>query len=147
MKKLNLVFITFLSIVALLSCQKDGDIFPAEPSIPDVLSKANNGRPKTMVWSDGILFRSVVTPAKFDGDKGNYDKLYGGNFYNGVGLISESKPGDQDYNGGRWNLYVLKVPTSTKYSTETSDENLNPMDFKSAGKYFECPLLPGKGAK
>ena len=145
MKNLKLVFIALLSIVVMVSCQKDGDIVPAEPSINDQLSKADKGRPKTMVWSDGILFRSVVTPAVFDGDKGNYDKLFGGMFADGVGLISESKPGDQDYNGGRWNLYVLKDGVATDYSMATSDSDLDPMDFVSADAYFECPLLPRKG--
>ena len=145
MKKLNLVFVALLSIVVLVSCQKEGDILPAEPSIPDVLSKADKGRPNTEVWSDGKLFRSVVTPAEFDGDKGNYDKLYAGSFYDEVGLISESKPGDQDYNGGRWNLYVLKDGVTTDYSTANSDGDLNPLDFVSAETYFACPLLPAKG--
>lgn len=145
MKNLKLVFIALLSIVVLESCQKDGDIVPADSSINDQLSKADNGRPKTMVWSDDILFRSVVTPAVFDGDKGNYDKLFLGSFYNDVELISESKPGDQDYNGGRWNLYVLRNGATTDYSMATSDGDLDLNDFESAGKYFECPLLPTKG--
>lgn len=145
MKNLKLVFIAFLSIIVLESCQKDGDLVPAEPSISDQLSKADKALPRTTVWSDDILFRTVVTPAVFDGDHGNYDKLYAGSFYDGVGLISESKPGNQDYNGGRWNLYVLKDPTSTKYSNATSDKDLDKDDFESDEAYFECPLLPTKG--
>ena len=145
MKNLKLACITLLSIVVLVSCQKDGDVVPAESSISDQLSKADKALPRTTVWSDDILFRTVVTPVVFDGNHGNYDILYGGAFADGVGLISESKPGDQDYNGGRWNLYVLIDPTSTKYSNETSDENLDMDDFESAGVYFECPLLPGNG--
>ena len=145
MKNFKIVVVAFLTIVVLESCQKDGDLVPAEPSINDQLSKADKGRPKTMVWSDDILFGSVVTQAVFDGDKGNYDKLYLGSFYNGVELISESKPGDQDYNGGRWNLQVLKSGIMTDYSMATSDEDLDMNDFESAGKYFECPLLPVNG--
>jgi len=145
MKNLKLAFIALLSIVVLVSCQKDGDVVPAEPSINDQLSKADKALPRTTVWSDGILFRTVVTPAVFDGDHGNYDILYGGAFADGVGLISESKPGDQDYNGGRWSLYVPK--NAEDYSSAKSDKDLDPMDFESAGMYFECPLLPGNGGK
>lgn len=145
MKNLKLVFIAFLSIIVLESCQKDGDLVPAEPSISDQLSKADKALPRTTVWSDDILFRTVVTPAVFDGDHGNYDKLYAGSFYDGVELISESKPGDQDYNGGRWNLQVLKDGVMTDYTMATSDGDLNPNDFESGGAYFECPLLPTNG--
>ena len=52
----------------------------------------------------------MVTPATFDPANGNFDELYmctdGTTFKDGVPLISESGPGDQDYNGGRWHLNV-----------------------------------------
>ena len=138
-----------LSMCAMLfliaGCQQEGDVNPAAPSIKNELSKSEKARPKTMVWSDGKLYESVVTPAVFDGDKGNYDRLYAGSFYDGIGLISESKPGDQDYNGGRWDLYVLKKNVMTDYSMATSDVDLQSEDFESASTYFECPLLPRRG--
>jgi hypothetical protein len=63
----------------------------------------------------------------------------------GIGLISESKPGDQDYNGGRWHLNVLKPTVSpNKYLTACSVEDLDLNDFESTQDYFECPLLPRK---
>jgi len=85
----------------------------------------------------------VVTPAVFDGVHGNYDIFYAGSF----GLISESKPGDQDYNGGRWTLYTLKDGVMADYRMATSDQDLNINDFEAAGLSFECPLLPRKGNK
>ena len=144
MKILKSVFPVVVSLLVLISCQNEGDPVPVNSSIEDELSKSEKARPKTVVWSDDILYGSVVTPAVFDGDKGNYDKLYAGSFKDGVALISESKPGDQDYNGGRWNLYVAKEGVATDYSMATSDGDLNLMDFESAGTYFECPLLPRK---
>jgi hypothetical protein len=138
---MSICFLLFL----MAGCQQEGDVNPAAPSIENELSKSEKARPKTMVWSDGNLYESVVTPAVFDGDKGNYDRLYAGSFYDGVVLISESKPGDQDYNGGRWDMYVLKDDVTTDYSMATSDQDLSPDDFESAGMYFECPLLPRKG--
>ena len=68
-----------------------------------------NDRPQT--WVDGELFDGVVTRATFDPAKGRFDELYkgGSGFKDGVPLISESKPGDQDYNGGRWHLNLLKT--------------------------------------
>ena len=71
----------------------------------------------------------------------------GGNgFMDGVPLISESKPSDQDYNGGRWHANVLKGEVDPdKYANATSVEDLDPDDFESTDTYFECPLLPRRG--
>ncbi len=140
------VVLIILGIVAFImpGCQQEEEPVPSQQSVDIAQAKANKGRPKTMIWSDGQLYESVVTPAVFDGDHGNYDILFAGNFYNGIGLISESKPGDKDYNGGRWSLYVLKEGVTTDYSMATSDQDLNMDDFISAGMFFECPLLPRK---
>ena len=99
-----------------------------------------------MIWADSELFGTVGTPATFDGDNGPYDRLFQGAFLDGIGAISESKPGDQDFNGGRWSVWVLKVGVVTDYSTASSYEDLNEDDFEPAGVYFECPLLPRRGS-
>jgi hypothetical protein len=101
---------------------------------------------REIVWADCDLFGTVVTPATFDPAHGKFDQLYAANFKNGVGLISDSKPGDQDYNGGRWHLNTLKagVPAD-KYSNACRVEDLNSSDFEPTGNYFECPLLPKRG--
>ena len=106
------------------------------------------GRPRAEVWVDGELFGTVVTPAVFDPDHGPFDELYvcgdAGTFKDGVPLISEAKPGDQDYNGGRWHLNVLKDGRTCDGSAD-SVEDLNLDDFESSGMHFECPLLPTRG--
>ena len=102
---------------------------------------------------DGELFDGVVTPATFDPASTPFDELYaGGNGFkkNGLGervpLISESKPGDQDYNGGRWHMNVLRGDVDPdKYEDATSVEDLDLADFDSMDRYFECPLLPRRG--
>jgi len=57
------------------------------------------------IWADDMLFGTVLTPTELPA-KGKFDKLYN---FDGSGLagqrsISEAKPGDQDYNGGRWEV-------------------------------------------
>jgi hypothetical protein len=109
---------------------------------------AQGPRPRPETWVDGELFDGVVTPATFNPASGNFDELYmGGNgFKDGVPLISESKPGDQDYNGGRWHANVLKGDVDPdKYANATSVEELDLDDFMSTSNYFECPLLPRHG--
>ena len=95
-----------------------------------------------MIWADGALYRSVVTPATFKGNGDAFDQLYLGSFKDGIALISESKPGDRDYNGGRWHLNVLKEGLEAKYANASSDAELDLSDFEATGNYFECPLQP-----
>ena len=102
-----------------------------------------------MIWSDGQLFGTVGTPAHFKPGKGPFDELYntGGNgtFKDGVAAISESKPGDQDFNGGRWHVNLLKPEVDpAKYADADSIDDLDLDDFVSTTTYFECPLLPRK---
>jgi hypothetical protein len=101
---------------------------------------------RTEVWADCELFGSVVTPATFNPQSDPFDELYAASFKDGIGLISESKPGDQDYNGGRWHMNVLKAGVDpNKYDNACRVEDLDLNDFQSAGNYFECPLLPRRG--
>ena len=123
------------------------DTFADEATAALSFSKAN---PRPQTWADGELFDGVVTPATFKPESDPFDELYtGGNgFKDGVPLISESKPGDQDYNGGRWHLNVLKAGVDPdKYANATGDADLDLNDFESTDNYFECPLLPRRGRK
>ena len=101
--------------------------------------------PRPMTWVDGELFGGVVTPASFDPANGNFDELYtcgdGTKFKDDVPLISESGPGDQDYNGGRWHLNLGTYCDSSADSVGDLDLS----DFQSTNVYFECPLLPQRG--
>ena len=116
----------------------------AATSVPAWAQGGPLGRPET--WVDGERFAGVVTPATFDPADGNFDELYmctdGTTFKDGVPLISESGPGDQDFNGGRWHLN-----TSTNCDpTADSVEDLDLAAFTSTSTYFECPLLPRRGS-
>jgi hypothetical protein len=109
-------------------------------------------RPRPTTWVDGEQFAGVVTPATFDPESDPFDELYaacgdeGGGFKNGAPLISESKPGDQDYNGGRWHKNVVRDSVACdKYNGASSVEDLDLSDFMSTDEYFECPLLPRRG--
>ena len=106
------------------------------------------GRPQT--WADCELFDGVVTRATFNPASEPFDNLYAGGagFLGGAPLISESKPGDQDYNGGRWQMFVLSPMVDPfKYAGACSVEDLDLDDFMPTGNYFECPLLPRRGRR
>ncbi len=105
-------------------------------------------RPRPQAWVDCELFNGIVTPAMFDPESDPFDELYAGGhgFLDGAPLISEAKPGDQDYNGGRWHKNVLKEEVNPdKYANACSVEDLDLNDFVSTDDYFECPLLPRRG--
>ncbi|MCI0744314.1 MAG: hypothetical protein L0Y58_02810 [Verrucomicrobia subdivision 3 bacterium] len=106
---------------------------------------AQGPNPRPASWADCEKFDGIVTPNTLP-FHGNFDQLYmmpGFTFSEGVPLISESKPGDQDYNGGRWHLNVLKEGVDpAKYADACSVEQLDLADFEGTGMYFTCPLLP-----
>jgi hypothetical protein len=103
------------------------------------------GRPQCL--ADCESFEGVATPATFKPESDPFDELYvnPAGFMYGSACISESKPGDRDYNGGRWHVNMLKASVDgSKYATSCRVEDLDPNDFMSTDVYFECPLLPRK---
>lgn len=147
MKKLQFVLIGLVALAfGLTACQNTTPTTPdSEPSLSAAQSNASaNARVgRTQIWADDQLFRSVVTPATFKASSTPFDTLYTASFKDGITHISDSKPGDQDYNGGRWHHLVLKEGVdASKYSDASREEDLDIADFKATDMYFECPLLP-----
>jgi len=116
-------------------------------AVSGTLLHAQGPLPRPLSWADCELFDGVVTPTDLPVN-GSFDELYmnPAGFKDGVNLISESKPGDADYNGGRWHLNVLKGGVNpAKYAEACAVEDLDLGDFDSTDKYFVCPLLPRRG--
>lgn len=135
--------------IAFLGCGRQMTTEPAQEAVAVAGPLLQVSGPTGAVWADGELFAIVAPPATFDNPHGNFDQLYkGGNgFLDGVGAISDAKPGDQDYNGGRWHVQMLKANVDPdKYANASSAEDLDPADFESTGIYFECPMIPRRGA-
>jgi len=148
MRKLYL-FIGVLAIAAFTGCQdsvvsadNEAALSSEATQAADVLSKVGFGR----IWADGELFGTVGTPTSLPDEQGPFDILFQGNFKDGVRAISESKPGDQDWNGGRWEIWVLKTDVGSKYAMADEDSDLDINDFAPNGVYLECPLTPRRGA-
>jgi len=118
-----------------------------------VLLGLGGPNPRPQAWVDGELFDGVVTPTSFKPTAGNFDELYTGGddfagFRDGVRLISESGPGDTDYNGGRWHVNTLKEGVDLdKYIDADGVDDLDLDDFEPQPVYFECPLLPRRGRR
>jgi len=77
-------------------------------------------------WIDGTLYRTVATPTDLSGTGApawTYDAIYafGGEQLN----VAESKPGDTDYNGGRWAVHELAFPSGYDAAVTSGDTNGN----------------------
>lgn len=108
------------------------------------VSSETGRRDQPPIWADCYLYSGIVTPATFKPESDPFDELYAGAmFKDGMPLISDSKPGDKDYNGGRWHLNVLKAGVDPyKYANACSEEDLDLSDFDSTDAYFSCPMRP-----
>lgn len=109
----------------------------------------NSKKPQPPIYGDCDVYSGIVNKATFKPESDPFDELYalgdGLFFKDGIPLISESKPGDQDYNGGRWHLNVLADPANAgKYANACSVEDLDLGDFHDTGMYFSCPMRPRK---
>ena len=95
--------------------------------------RAEGPLPRPQTWVDGELFDGVVTSASFKPSAGFFDELYtGGNgFLDGVPLISDSGPGDTDYNGGRWHLNILREEVDPDKYSEASNTDIHSVEFGS----------------
>jgi hypothetical protein len=113
---------------------------------------AAGGPPSVGFYVDGSLYRTVGTPTDFSGTGApahSFDAIYalGGDLRN----VAEAKPGDRDFNGGRW--MVLPVTWHTTPVQLTSAEQV--LAYEAAGmldiattpaKLFECPVIPMPGS-
>ena len=74
---------------------------------------AAGGPPSLSFYIDGQRYRTVGTPTDFS-NTGAPDFTYDRIFALGSGLINvaEAKPGDRDFNGGRWAVYPVTWSTT-----------------------------------
>jgi len=114
------------------------------------------------IWSDGELFGVTITPNDVP-VKGPFDKLY--NFADsglaGQRSVSESKPGDPDYNGGRWEVLPVTFTAQgvsihdpdgdgevnfelTSAEQVLAHVQLGHLTIGDPVRYFVCPLHPQK---
>lgn len=91
-----------------------------------VAAPAQAGVTGPAFWVDGSLYRTVVTPTDLSGTGApswTYDAIYefGGTQRN----VAEAKPGDTDYNGGRWEVHELAFPDGYADALASGDLNGN----------------------
>jgi len=71
-------------------------------------SVAAGGPPSLAFYVDDVRYRTVGTPTDFTNTgapASSFDKIY--SLGNGLINVAEAKPGDTDFNGGRWAVYAI----------------------------------------
>ena len=139
-----MIVVTLTMGMFMVNCSNDLESIETENNNA---TEAVQSKKSPAIWADCEAFASLDTKTNFKPTAGNFDELYAGiMFKDGLGAISESKPGDTDYNGGRWHVNVVKSDVSpTKYLDACNVEDLDLNDFMSTTTYFECPLRPIRG--
>ena len=77
-------------------------------------------------WIDGQLYRTVATPtdlADTGAPASTYDAIY--SFGGAQRNVAEAKPGDTDFNGGRWAVHELSFPSGYAEALSSGDANGN----------------------
>ena len=113
---------------------------------------AAGGPPAVGFYVDDALYRTVGTPTDLSGTGAPADR-FDRSYALGAGLrnVAEAKPGDRDFNGGRW--MVLPITWHVDPVQLTSAEQVEA--YADAGwlsigstplRMFECPVIPLRGA-
>jgi hypothetical protein len=111
------------------------------------------GPPSLAFYVDDVRYRTVGTPTDFFGTgapESTYDKIY--NLGTGIN-VAEAKPGDRDFNGGRWLVYRVVWTVGVTPVQYTNDQQI--LDAQDAGllwidptpvKSFFCNVAPVPGS-
>lgn len=122
-----------------------------------VSSVVAGGPPFGAFWADGMVYQTVIAPNSLP-NKGPKDGLYVFEGLDGQNPVAEAKPGDRDYNGGRWQVYVLQF-TPDGLAVHDADNDgaadfqlmswemvnhhisLGHLEQVAMGPSFVCPLI------
>ena len=111
------------------------------------------GPPSLSFYVDDVRYRTVGTPTDFSGTGApdfTYDKIYA--LGDGLINVAEAKPGDTDFNGGRWMVLPITWAEGVTPTQLTSAEEVEA--WADAGylsiasdpaKQFLCPVIPDNG--
>jgi hypothetical protein len=112
-----------------------------------VSAVAAGGPPSLSFYVDGQRYRTIATPTDLSNTgapASSFDRIYalGDGFIN----VAEAKPGDQDFNGGRWMVIPViwadgvSAVQLTDADTIEAWEEAGMLSFGDPVKYFVCTV-------
>lgn len=109
-------------------------------------SVAAGGPPALSFFVDGERYRTIATPTDLSGTgapEHSFDRIYA--LGDGLINVAESKPGDTDYNGGRWVVLPVDWGTTAPMQLTSAEqvEALADAGLISIGdpvKFFVCTV-------
>ncbi|MEW5990477.1 MAG: hypothetical protein AB1736_03910 [Chloroflexota bacterium] len=114
---------------------------------------AAGGPPSLAFYVDDVRYRTLGTPTDFSSTGApdfTYDAIYA--LGNGLINVAESKPGDTDFNGGRWMVLPITWSAGVTPTQLTSAEEVEAWadaGYLSIGstpvRQFLCPVIPDNG--
>src|SRR6476659_6734411 len=74
------------------------------------------------IYVDHVLYRTVATPTELSGTGApaqSWDTIY--NFFGAQPSVATAAPGDQGYNGGRWQVHKVSSPRGYAEALNSGD--------------------------
>lgn len=107
------------------------------------------GPPSLAFYVDGARYRTIATPTDLSGTGApahSFDTIYvlGGTLAN----VAEAKPGDRDYNGGRWMVTPVTWAIGVTPVQLTRAEDVEAyadagmLTIEDPVAWFVCPVIP-----
>jgi len=111
---------------------------------------AAGGPPSLSFYVDDARYRTVGTPTDFSGTGApsfTYDKIYA--LGDGLINVAEAKPGDRDFNGGRWMVLPITWSAGVTPVQLTNAEDVEAWAdlglltiATTPARQFLCPVIP-----
>ena len=109
-------------------------------ALPTSALAARFGPPGGTIYVFDQPYRTVATPTSLP-DTGAFDTIYVFPDCPDCASVSETAPGDRDYNGGRWR--VIAASGITTQLTNAGDVVTQASSLVDTGTRFVCPLVQG----
>jgi len=104
---------------------------------------AQIGPPGGTIYAHDMMYKTVATPTDLP-NHGKFDAIYV--LGDGLAPVSESAPGDMDYNGGRWEVRVVTFTGASPMQYTNAEDILaaagrGDIEISDVVKRFTCPLI------
>ncbi len=105
---------------------------------------AQVGPPGGMIYAHDEAYQTVATPTDLP-PAGHFDAIYV--LGDGLAAVSESAPGDADYNGGRWEVHLVEWLTIDPVQFTNAEDlhaaaDRGEIAIGGVVRRFVCPLIP-----